>query len=178
MTIPHCLRFETPPTWRFRSPYIYIPQEQGGPVIAPGTGFPFRRLLRLAVLRWRYWNPPPRRDRLNSKSNSHCDWRSVSQSVSQSVSLSVGLMTRYYFLFYSYCPGAPSLTRRRHYIVPTRTAQRTSVPYCVFSRCRGNNVSTKLFPSNGCCTVACLHNCCLAMVIHVTIYFLSEQPYY
>jgi hypothetical protein len=30
------------------SPRIYIPQEQGGPVIPPGTGFPFRRLLRLA----------------------------------------------------------------------------------------------------------------------------------
>jgi hypothetical protein len=27
---------------------IYIPQEQGGPVIPPGTGFPFRRLLLLA----------------------------------------------------------------------------------------------------------------------------------
>jgi hypothetical protein len=38
---------------------IYIPQEQGGPVIPPGTGFPFCRLLRLAVLRWRYFNPPP-----------------------------------------------------------------------------------------------------------------------
>jgi hypothetical protein len=40
-------------------PRIYIPQEQVGPVIAPGTGFPFRRLLRLAGLRWRYSTPPP-----------------------------------------------------------------------------------------------------------------------
>jgi hypothetical protein len=39
-------------------PRIHIPQEQGGPVIPPGTGFPFRRLLRLAGLRWRYSNPP------------------------------------------------------------------------------------------------------------------------
>jgi hypothetical protein len=30
---------------------IYIPQEQGDPVMPPGTGFPFRRLLRLAGLR-------------------------------------------------------------------------------------------------------------------------------
>jgi hypothetical protein len=30
--------------------HIYIPQEQGGPVIPPGTGFPFRRLLQLAGL--------------------------------------------------------------------------------------------------------------------------------
>jgi hypothetical protein len=34
-------------------PRIYIPQEQGGPVIPPCTGLPFRRLLRLAGLRWR-----------------------------------------------------------------------------------------------------------------------------
>jgi hypothetical protein len=35
-------------------PRIYIPQEQGGPVIPPGIGFPFRRLLRLTELRWKY----------------------------------------------------------------------------------------------------------------------------
>jgi hypothetical protein len=35
-------------------PRIYIPEEQGGPLIPTGTGFPFRRLLRLAGLRWRY----------------------------------------------------------------------------------------------------------------------------
>jgi hypothetical protein len=39
--------------------------------------------------------------------------------------------------------------------------------YCVFSRCRVNNVSTELFPSNGCCTVVCLHSCHLAMGLHV-----------
>jgi hypothetical protein len=49
---------ETPPTWRARS-RIYIPQEQGGPVIPPDTGFPFRRFLWLAGLRWRYSIPPP-----------------------------------------------------------------------------------------------------------------------
>jgi hypothetical protein len=38
---------------------IYIPQEQGGPVIPRGTGFPFRRLLQLAEARWRYLTPPP-----------------------------------------------------------------------------------------------------------------------
>jgi hypothetical protein len=37
---------------------IYIPQEQGGPFIPAGTGSPFRRLIRLAGLRWRYSNPP------------------------------------------------------------------------------------------------------------------------
>jgi hypothetical protein len=40
---------------------IYVLQWQGGPVIPPGTGFPFRRLLRLAGLRWRYCNTPSHR---------------------------------------------------------------------------------------------------------------------
>jgi hypothetical protein len=40
-------------------PRIYTPQEQGDLVMPPGTGFPFRRLLRLAGLRWRYSTPPP-----------------------------------------------------------------------------------------------------------------------
>jgi hypothetical protein len=40
-------------------PRIYIPQEQGGPGIPPGNGFPFRRLLRLAGPRWRYSNTRP-----------------------------------------------------------------------------------------------------------------------
>jgi hypothetical protein len=40
-------------------PRIYMPQEQDDPVIPPGTGFHFRRLLRLAGLRRRYSTPPP-----------------------------------------------------------------------------------------------------------------------
>jgi hypothetical protein len=58
VTIFYCLRFETPQPGG-PGPRISIPQEQGGPVIPPGTGFPFRRLLRLAGLRWRYSKPPP-----------------------------------------------------------------------------------------------------------------------
>jgi hypothetical protein len=42
------------PSWSTRS--IYAPQWQGAPVIPPGTGFPFRRLLRPAWLRWRCSN--------------------------------------------------------------------------------------------------------------------------
>jgi hypothetical protein len=38
-------------------PRIYIPREQGGPVILPGTGFHFGRFLRLAGLRWRHSTP-------------------------------------------------------------------------------------------------------------------------
>jgi hypothetical protein len=40
-------------------PRIYIPSEQGGPVITPGTGLPFRRLLLLAGLQRRYSTPVP-----------------------------------------------------------------------------------------------------------------------
>jgi hypothetical protein len=40
-------------------PRSYIRQEQGGPVIHPDAGFPLRRLLRLAGLRWTYSNSPP-----------------------------------------------------------------------------------------------------------------------
>jgi hypothetical protein len=46
------------PTWRNRSPCL-CPQWQGDAVIPPGTGFPFRRLLRLAGLWWRCSNPLP-----------------------------------------------------------------------------------------------------------------------
>jgi hypothetical protein len=38
---------------------IYIHQGQDGPVITPGCWSPFRCLLRLAGLRWRYSNLPP-----------------------------------------------------------------------------------------------------------------------
>jgi hypothetical protein len=47
-------------------PRIYIPQEQVCPIIPPGTGFPFRSLLRLAGLRWRYSNQPPHGQSLRS----------------------------------------------------------------------------------------------------------------
>jgi hypothetical protein len=50
----YCLKFEIPSTWRANSPYI--PQEQGGPIIPPGTEFPFRPLPPRAGLRWRYSN--------------------------------------------------------------------------------------------------------------------------
>jgi hypothetical protein len=38
---------------------LISPKEQCGPVVVPDTGFPFRRLLRLAGLQWRYSNLPP-----------------------------------------------------------------------------------------------------------------------
>jgi hypothetical protein len=40
MTIFHCLRFETPPTWRARSPYLY-PAGTGWPSYTPRHGVLF-----------------------------------------------------------------------------------------------------------------------------------------
>jgi hypothetical protein len=40
------------------SPRIYIPQDLGGQVIPLVTGFPFRRHLQFAGLRWKYSTPP------------------------------------------------------------------------------------------------------------------------
>jgi hypothetical protein len=50
---------------------IYIPQEQNGPDIPPGTRFPFCRLLRLAGLWRRHSNPPPRESDSDSRSRSY-----------------------------------------------------------------------------------------------------------
>jgi hypothetical protein len=58
-TIFYCLNLETAPTWWARSPYLY-PSGTGRPRYAPDTGFLFRLLLWLAVLRWKYSIPPPR----------------------------------------------------------------------------------------------------------------------
>jgi hypothetical protein len=61
-------------------PRIYVPQEQGGPDIPPGTEFPFCRPLRLAELRWRYSIPPSHGNEL-AMFKLDCDRRSVCQFV-------------------------------------------------------------------------------------------------
>jgi hypothetical protein len=60
MAIFCCLRFETPPNWRARSPYIY-PSGTRWASYTRGTGFPSRRLLGLERLRWRYSKLHPHR---------------------------------------------------------------------------------------------------------------------
>jgi hypothetical protein len=65
--------------------------------------------------------------------------------------------------------SSPPTTRRAMMEVfgPRHGPQRKRLfHYCVFPRCRGNNLSTELFPSNGYCTVACLHSCYLTMGLH------------
>jgi hypothetical protein len=69
--ICYCFRFQTSPTWRARSPYLYHP-EQGGLVIPPGTAIHFRRLLRLAGIRWSYSNPPPHRSSVTIRRSAKC----------------------------------------------------------------------------------------------------------
>jgi hypothetical protein len=49
---------------------VCIPQEHGGPVIPPGTGFPFRRLLRLAGTTMDVFYPASTRDGLACVHNS------------------------------------------------------------------------------------------------------------
>jgi hypothetical protein len=56
----------------FRLPHAegsgpHILKEQGGPVKLLGTGFPFRRLVWLAGLRWRYSKPPTHGDSFQTK---------------------------------------------------------------------------------------------------------------
>jgi hypothetical protein len=51
-------RFEIPPTWRARSPYLYPPGIQWSNY-TPRNWIPFRHLLRLAGLLWRESSPPP-----------------------------------------------------------------------------------------------------------------------
>jgi hypothetical protein len=58
MTTFYCLRFDIHPTWS-PGPRIYIPQEEGGPVIPPGTGFPFRRFHDSQGYGGGNSNPPP-----------------------------------------------------------------------------------------------------------------------
>jgi hypothetical protein len=57
----------TSPTWRARPPCLY-PRDHCGPVILPGTVFPYSRLSRLTGLRWGYSNLPPHGEESKSES--------------------------------------------------------------------------------------------------------------
>jgi hypothetical protein len=57
------------------------------------------------------------------------------------------------------------------YIVPARTAQKTSLPLLRVLSLPEKRVH-RVFSSNGCCTVACLHNCYLAICTNVTIHLV------
>jgi hypothetical protein len=76
-TIFYCLIWDSPQPGG-SCPHIYIPQEQGGPVIPSllGTGFPFHCRLWLTGLRWSYSNPHPL-GFWKLKFKLYCDRRSV-----------------------------------------------------------------------------------------------------
>jgi hypothetical protein len=164
-------------------PRIYIPQEQGGPVISLDTGFAFCRLLRLAGLRWRYSTPPPHGLQTHPKSQG--------QSYFTTAGLPPVCSSWYYapwdsppaILFQlKPCGHIPYVTTSlmRRWAESTEllalvkqsrhgSDRKLLFHYCMFSSCQGN-LSTELFPSNGCFIVACLHSCYLALGLHVTIY--------
>jgi hypothetical protein len=57
MTVVYCFTRDFP-NLEDQVPVFMLPQ--GGTVTPPGAGFPLRRLLQLARLRWGHSNPPPR----------------------------------------------------------------------------------------------------------------------
>jgi hypothetical protein len=69
MTIFYCLRFETPPPWRARSPYLY-PSGKGCLSYTPRHWVPFSSPHTNHRLRRRYWIPPPRRGATGTQSQS------------------------------------------------------------------------------------------------------------
>jgi hypothetical protein len=66
MTIFYYLRFETPPIWSVKRPYLYT-IGRGWLIYTPSHWIPFRRLLRLAGLRWRYSKTASTRSVLNAE---------------------------------------------------------------------------------------------------------------
>jgi hypothetical protein len=97
-------------------PRIYIPQEQGGPVIKPRHWVPFSSppVSRRAAME--VFDPASTRALLKAVRVRVILWLTVSLSVCLCVEPCLGLMTRYLFFDWKLqsCPyGAPSLTRGR-----------------------------------------------------------------
>jgi hypothetical protein len=107
MTTFYYLRFKTPSTWRTRSPYLY-PPGTGWPGYTPGIGYPFRRLLRFAGIRWRYWTPPPYKLWIPLSSQNYI--ATDDQSLSDQIFITVPQLR-------SCLCGVPSLKRGRIYIL-------------------------------------------------------------
>jgi hypothetical protein len=114
-----------------------------------------------------------------------CYWKLLVFALCTRISpLSVqALQSRSCLSYTSYAtPAAKSLGRKLdhrtaspRYIAPPQTALKTALPLLRVLSLPGN-VSTELFPSKGCCTVACLHSCCLAMGLHVATWWKPNSP--
>jgi hypothetical protein len=69
VTIFYCLRLETPPTWRARSPYLY-PPGTGWSSYTPRHWVPFSSPPTTRRTTWRYSTPPPHGRNPDRKSES------------------------------------------------------------------------------------------------------------
>jgi hypothetical protein len=97
---------------------VYIPQEQGDPVIPPGTGFPFCRLSQ--GLRWRYSNPPPHGEEGDLSTISYIGIQFVPHMKHISFPIQIqpghwGPITVHYRLIWDCVPFMSPLTTRREY---------------------------------------------------------------
>jgi hypothetical protein len=132
-----------PSTLEGQVPVMFIPQKQGGPVTPPGTGFPFRHLLRLAGLRWRYSNPPPCVD--------VTDW--VGRSVKLLLAFASTVIPGFSRLeihdqdfytvldMYVFRSGTSSLTKEESVFLCRRYVCCTVVPARAYPRCHGVQVT-------------------------------------
>jgi hypothetical protein len=150
----YCLKFEAPQTWKARLPYLYPP------VISPCIGFPFRRLLRLAE-EGEVSNPPSDLATPWPESASELYRPSDRRLLAKLVPTFAASVTDPY-------------GRILALVIYTQHASHRNrlLRYCVSSS-RAICVSTKLFPSNGCCTVACLHIRYVAWV-HMSHYITQK----
>jgi hypothetical protein len=148
-----------------QGPRIYIPQEQGGPVIPPGTGFPFRRLLRIAALRWRYSNPSPHGARQLMLKLKLIYYR---QSVGQSV-LVLGLGSLFLVISVGADRTESNTSRSFSIAVCVSCVAMAAVP-CIF---------TNLLPSNGCSldfcfTIAAHTRVCISKHYWITVAYAFD----
>jgi hypothetical protein len=74
---------------------------------------------------------------------------------------------RWVWSFWEEAVGSLSEARTAVSSAKVAMVESGEVGMCVFYRCSGNNVSTELFPSNGCFTVAGLHRCYSTVGLHV-----------
>jgi hypothetical protein len=148
--------------WSIRSPYLY-PSGTGCSGYIPRHSFSSPPTTRRATVE--VFDPASTRGN-NSESELLYDRRFTANEFVLATS-PLTLPTSNYFQLNT-CGHSPyvtcSLTRGWH-----GSDIKHRFYYCMFCRCRGNNVPTELFPSNGCCTVASLHSRYVAMSLHVTI---------
>jgi hypothetical protein len=117
-------------------PRIYIPQEQGGPVIPPGTWFPILRRFRVTV---EVFEPAPTQASITTIFLSQLHSLRADNIADNASNSFLSLLGR---------------DRTENQLLRV-----LSLP--------DKQISTELFPNNGCCTVVSLHSCYLTMSLHI-----------